>query len=245
VRLSRSDLEGALSFVSEAGSEDEPCEPHLLERLATLIRCDAISYAELEPGRAEVVFETTFGCDPEEPEEPYWATVHEHPIHLHRDATGTRAAVKIYDFITPRELRRTRFYSEFIRPWASPFMMDISLPAPSGRTRGFCFIRNETDFGERERSLLEALRPHLTHLRQVADERARTRQPYHENITKRQGEVLTLVGEGLTNRQIAERLWISPGTVRRHLDNIYSALDVHTRSAALRATTRPALDKAH
>lgn len=230
--------------MSEAGSEDEPCESHLLERLATLVRCDTISYAELAPGRAETVFETTFGCGLDEPEEPYWAVVHEHPIHLHRHATGSRAAVKIYDFITPRELRRTQFYSEFIRPWASPFLITIALPAPSGRTRGFCFTRTEKDFGERERSLLEVLRPHLAQLRRAADERRRTEKPYSENITKRQSEVLTLVGEGLTNRQIAERLWISPGTVRRHLDNVYSELGVHTRSAALRAATRSVVDDA-
>jgi predicted ArsR family transcriptional regulator len=55
-----------------------------------------------------------------------------------------------------------------------------------------------------------------------------------------------LVAEGLTNAQIAERLWISPGTVRRHLENVFTKLDVHTRTAAvahlLRASTRDTAD---
>ena len=52
-------------------------------------------------------------------------------------------------------------------------------------------------------------------------------------LTRREHEVVMLVGEGLTNAQIAERLVISPGTVRRHLENVFSKLDVHTRTAAV------------
>ena len=52
-------------------------------------------------------------------------------------------------------------------------------------------------------------------------------------LTRRECEVVMLVAEGLTNAQIAERLWISPGTVRRHLQNAFAKLGVHTRTAAV------------
>ena len=52
-------------------------------------------------------------------------------------------------------------------------------------------------------------------------------------LTRREHEVVMLVAEGLTNAQIAERLWISPGTVRRHLQNVFAKLGVHTRTAAV------------
>lgn len=52
-------------------------------------------------------------------------------------------------------------------------------------------------------------------------------------LTRREHEVVMLVAEGLTNTQIAERLWISPGTVRRHLQNVFAKLGVHTRTAAV------------
>jgi DNA-binding CsgD family transcriptional regulator len=52
-------------------------------------------------------------------------------------------------------------------------------------------------------------------------------------LTRREHEVVMLVAEGLTNAQIAERLWISPGTVRRHLQNAFAKLGVHTRTAAV------------
>jgi DNA-binding CsgD family transcriptional regulator len=51
-------------------------------------------------------------------------------------------------------------------------------------------------------------------------------------LTAREREILDLVAEGKSNGEIAERLWVSPGTVRKHLDNIYAKLGVHTRTAA-------------
>jgi DNA-binding CsgD family transcriptional regulator len=60
-------------------------------------------------------------------------------------------------------------------------------------------------------------------------------------LTPREREVLDLVAVGLTNAQVAAVLWIAPGTVRRHLENVFAKLGVHTRTAAvarLRATVR-------
>lgn len=51
-------------------------------------------------------------------------------------------------------------------------------------------------------------------------------------LTRRELEILELVADGRTNGEIAERLWVSPLTVRRHLENIYVKLGVHTRTAA-------------
>jgi DNA-binding NarL/FixJ family response regulator len=51
-------------------------------------------------------------------------------------------------------------------------------------------------------------------------------------LTVREVEVLLLVAEGLTNRVIAERLVISEKTVARHVSNIFTKLDVSSRSAA-------------
>jgi DNA-binding NarL/FixJ family response regulator len=48
-------------------------------------------------------------------------------------------------------------------------------------------------------------------------------------LTKREREVITLVGEGLRNKQIAERLYISEATVRHHLTAIFAKLDVADR----------------
>ena len=52
-------------------------------------------------------------------------------------------------------------------------------------------------------------------------------------LTGREVEVLSLVAEGLSNRQIAERLVVSEHTVHRHLANVYTRLGVSSRAAAV------------
>jgi len=49
-------------------------------------------------------------------------------------------------------------------------------------------------------------------------------------LTAREQEVARLVACGLTNRQIAEQLFIAEGTAERHVGNIFAKLDVHARS---------------
>ncbi|HEX5501215.1 MAG TPA: AAA family ATPase [Thermomicrobiales bacterium] len=53
-------------------------------------------------------------------------------------------------------------------------------------------------------------------------------------LTAREVEVLRLVAEGLTDAQVAERLFLSPRTVSTHLHSIYGKLDVSSRTAAAR-----------
>jgi two-component system, NarL family, nitrate/nitrite response regulator NarL len=48
-------------------------------------------------------------------------------------------------------------------------------------------------------------------------------------LTEREREVITLVGEGLRNKHIAARLYISEATVRHHLTAIFAKLDVSDR----------------
>jgi DNA-binding CsgD family transcriptional regulator len=52
-------------------------------------------------------------------------------------------------------------------------------------------------------------------------------------LTAREMDVLSLVAEGLSNRQIAQRLIVSEHTVHRHLANVYAKLGVSSRAAAV------------
>src|SRR5215204_2738500 len=53
-----------------------------------------------------------------------------------------------------------------------------------------------------------------------------------DQLTTREQEIMCLVCIGLTNRQIARELIISPHTVRAHLHNCFAKFDAHTRTAA-------------
>jgi len=52
-------------------------------------------------------------------------------------------------------------------------------------------------------------------------------------LTDRELEVLKLVAQGLNNREIAKRLFISENTVKTHISSLYAKLSVGRRSEAL------------
>jgi len=51
-------------------------------------------------------------------------------------------------------------------------------------------------------------------------------------LTEREVEVLGLVAQGLTNQEIADRLYVSERTVRTHVSNILSKLHLANRTQA-------------
>ena len=54
----------------------------------------------------------------------------------------------------------------------------------------------------------------------------------HEDLTKREREVLFLIAEGKSNQEIADELFITLKTVKTHVSNILSKLDVEDRTQA-------------
>jgi DNA-binding CsgD family transcriptional regulator len=52
-------------------------------------------------------------------------------------------------------------------------------------------------------------------------------------LTARESQLLAWVARGKTNPEVSEILWVSPTTVRKHRENIYAKLGVHTRTAAV------------
>lgn len=81
---------------------------------------------------------------------------------------------------------------------------------------------------ERASSILDAIRS----LRQGARETAE--RPL---LTRRELEILRLVAEGRTNREVAELLWVAHQTVKYHLANVYRKLQVNTRADAIEWAT--------
>jgi DNA-binding NarL/FixJ family response regulator len=58
-----------------------------------------------------------------------------------------------------------------------------------------------------------------------------------DSLTDREREILDLIGEGIGNQAIAERLGLSPRTVERHVSNIYVKLGLEGRSARAAAAS--------
>ncbi|GHB31623.1 DNA-binding response regulator [Streptomyces xanthochromogenes] len=69
------------------------------------------------------------------------------------------------------------------------------------------------------------------------DKEARTEDPRLAGLSDREREILALIGEGMTNRQIGQRLYLSEKTVKNHISRLLAKLGVERRiQAAVLAT---------
>ncbi len=77
--------------------------------------------------------------------------------------------------------------------------------------------------------------PSITTLSSTHEQTPTSSLPEHPaGLTSREVEVLGLVATGMTNAQVAQRLFLSPRTVQRHLNSVFHKLGVSSRTAATR-----------
>jgi PAS domain S-box-containing protein len=85
--------------------------------------------------------------------------------------------------------------------------------------------------------------PVLIHLfREAPPHASRGFAPRAEQLTRRQREVLRLLVEGASTREIARRMYVSVPTVRNHIHAILAKLHVHSRLEAVAAALRRGAD---
>jgi DNA-binding CsgD family transcriptional regulator len=73
---------------------------------------------------------------------------------------------------------------------------------------------------------------HVEITQALAGGAARAHQRYPDGLTEREVEVLRLVAQGRTSREIGDELVLSMRTVERHITNIYAKINSHTRAQA-------------
>ena len=220
---------------------DEPFSAPFLAALRRLVPCDNVSFSELDRVNERELGESEDPAWDLEPEVSYWEIRHEHPMCHRHETTGDFRALRLSDFTTTRALHRTRIYAQWFRPLGVEQQLTVGLDAPLWHTKVFLFSRDSRRaFSDRDCAVLDVLRPYLASRYELWEARGRVAELGRQNgaqkgLTTRERQVIALVADGLTNAEVAERLWISPGTVRRHLENVYGKLGVHTRTAAVRA----------
>lgn len=347
-RLREPDFRRVLAFLREADDVDgsEPFPVHVLEGLAQLIPADVANFCELDYGARRILSDTNsdgerYEFDHDEDLSEAWYMLERLPACVARHRTGRPDALMNSDFMTTRELRASELWELRFRPFGMLDELSTVISRSRRFTKTFLFHAGR-EFDERDRLVLDLLRPHLRALYRRAAERRRAdaaiaafdavargtqgvivvgaggrielvtatarrlaaayldeppighlTEPLaswlrqHDTrlnrnaqlpppaeplrlerdggrlvvssplpnvllleedaassrealgLTRREWEVLEAVASGKKNAEVAELLWVSPSTVRKHLEHVYEKLGVHTRTAAIARAFAP------
>lgn len=235
------DLRGLLDALDGARSAyaDDGMPRTVLEQLSHVVACDSLTFLELDTPAERVVLDQPLNeaeigehdVDPDAFWRHYWDCL---PCSYPDHAQDDRRVTTVSDFYSDRQFHSTGMYAEYLGLFMVEREAMMCLPAPTGRSRRLLFFRGPgPDFDGRDRLLLALLRPHLA---EVYRDLERRRSPSAQ-LTSRQRELLALVARGYSNVEIARALTISPGTVRKHMENIFERLAVPSRAAAVALMT--------
>ena len=157
-----------------------------------------------------------------------------YPLSIVRLSAVTRPC-RLSDFISRHALHRLEYYNCVVRPLGIEHQLRLWLPASPGTSRVFYFNRRTTDsdFSDRDATLLALLRPFLIAMHERFELREALIPVDVDGLTPREGEIVGWVARGKTNQEIAALLFVSEHTVRKHLENVYAKLGVHTRTSAV------------
>jgi DNA-binding CsgD family transcriptional regulator len=244
VTVSEKDLRTLLGIVQDTRDDlpDTGLPLSLLTELTGQIRCDQLSllgadYVVARPAESwmqEVPPVDASGLDEMATEGCNWSDFVGYP-----DYSGDlRSVTKVSDFYSARRWHSTIAYTDFFRHTGiAEHVLQLCLPGQlgpaawpdCGGAQMLIFRGPGPDFSERDRDLLALLQPHLNQA--YLDEERRRHSP--PPLTPRQRELMRLIAAGHTNAKIARQLGITEGTVRSHLQDIYTRLQVSNRAAAV------------
>lgn len=343
-QLSAKDLRAALDFVGDAYSFDDlnGFRTGILPGLEKLVPSDLVGYNEVysatEPALVITYPDPPLGIAGE----ALARLAHQHPL-ISAQLNGDDRTYKISDFLSTREFHSLELYDELYRRLGAEDQIAFGLPGPL--VIGIAMNRGRRDFSERDRTMLELLRPHLAgaygrvlqqmrmgallaalegglaeqgtavlalgrdggiaaasgsalelltryfpeargavlpaelaawlrgkpesgpgtrgrapltvetergrltvreaggsrddRLLLLEESRAVTIEALRGlGLTRRQAEILRLLAAERGTGEIADALFISPRTVRKHLEHIYERLGVHSREAAVAAARK-------
>jgi DNA-binding CsgD family transcriptional regulator len=248
-RLGPSDYEAVLDFVRQVHAvRDMATFPRrAIAGIGALIACDILTYNEIDTRQQRAyMVEQPAGVITNSQVRTFERLAHQHPLIRHYALTRETRPRKISDFLSLAEFRRLDLYQEFFRQVEVNYQMAVTIPSSTSVVIGIALNRTRRDFSERDRAVLDVVRPHLAQSYRNVIERATLRERTQAaeralwsapaaslaSLTSREEEVLVLVAGGKTNLQIAERLSLSPRTVQKHLEHIYDKVGVRSRTAA-------------
>ena len=238
------DVRSLLDFLdaveSVSAEDDSALTTTVLDGLSQLVPSDTVWWADCDYERHRnrmLSSDRRVGAAYEALQDRWWELYGQHPILTHRDRSGDYRALTLSDFAGRSSLRRLELYVEFFHPFGIEYSLSVRVEVVPGHAVDVGCTRSRGDFTWRDRALIDLVRPTLAQVLQARAPRASHLEDF--GLSEREQEVLRLVADGLSNAAIASALVIAPGTVKKHLDNIYGKLDVANRTQAARALLSP------
>jgi DNA-binding CsgD family transcriptional regulator len=233
--VSIGDYERILAIVAESasGTAEEPLPVQALDMIRGLIPCDVVALIDGYPwDRVNRRTWISGWVAPWSTEDRRIVDRYRSQVPLGPSPATIHGPVRISDAMSRSRYLRTDLYQLAGRSHGAEYSMDHWLPGRAGRMRGLTFDTTVRDFSDRDRDVVEVLGRHLATVIGRLD-LSLPPAPARRILTSRQAEILSLVADGRTNRQIARALSISPLTVKKHLENVFGVMGVHSRAAAI------------
>jgi len=251
-QLSTTDWRDLVEFLHESYAlrDLDGFVDHLLAHLGKLVPADVIVYNEYRFKNNRIIWKQNPPIALPGSERIWERFSHEHPILGHIRRTRDGGAVKISDFASRRQFRATQLYNEFFRPLNIDQQMHALFGAPQSLLAGLALNRRRRDFSERDRRLLNALRPHL--FRAYQNARALTELLEEAAVLRRaleevdRGVVVLSRGGGIKFMTDRARRWLDAyfGATPRRRNRLPEALGgwaaQQMRAAGEPGRTRPA-----
>jgi DNA-binding CsgD family transcriptional regulator len=247
VALAKQDIQQALDLVGEAhGAADlDELRTFIPMRLREILPSDYASYNELRDS-SRVLAAIAIPEIPPQMRALWERYAHQNPLVLRFARTRDGRAYRFSDVATRAELDRLELFREFYSPLGVRHQIAFTLPSPPQLTVAIALARGDADYTERDRDLLNLLRPHLIQAYRNVQERTlaapqgspaggpmRPETLVGLGLTGREAELLVLLAEGAGTQQIAAQMGIAPRTVYKHTERIHAKLGTRDRAHAV------------
>ncbi|WP_232698613.1 helix-turn-helix transcriptional regulator [Brevibacillus daliensis] len=168
----------------------------------------------------------------------YLASCHQYDILIPRKVghlLRNQHVLRIQDVLSPQEYEQSDYYYEFMSRYGLYHQM-VAYLMNDGRILGsIAFVRSEKEnpFHDQDVRCLEILSRFISQSMEhyMYPDASATKPQIEINLTAKEREVLELVQKGYGNESIADQLFISINTVKKHLQSIYRKFDVTNRTS--------------
>lgn len=156
------------------------------------------------------------------------------------DAHPRIGLLYIHALLLTQQYERARRYLKLtvyaLRSWESSEKASVEAEVEALYT----YLRMHQELTSRYRETINGLAHFMLPLNAEKEIASRRSLPDNDPVTeldplsKRELEVLNCIAAGMSNQEIAQKIVVAVGTVKRHINNIYNKLDVHSRIQAVR-----------